>query len=77
MCEAEIVSQFGHKWLIRNCGGDSIAPESSEHLDQENMTETSPQAPLEKVSGLSGWLIVVGIGVVYSPIRIVATNHPT
>lgn len=41
------------------------------------MTETSPQVPLEKVSGLSGWLIVVGIGVVYSPIRIVATNYPT
>jgi len=41
------------------------------------MTETPPQAPLEKVSGLSGWLIVVGIGVVYSPIRIVATNYST
>ncbi|GFO75322.1 hypothetical protein BPLS_P2480 [Bathymodiolus platifrons methanotrophic gill symbiont] len=29
----------------------------------------------EKLSGLSGWLILVGIGVVFSPIRLLATYY--
>ena len=30
----------------------------------------------ENLKGLSGWLILVGIGIVFSPIRLVATYYP-